>query len=218
MRNFLRIWILLHAANGFAIYRIIEAGKSLFIAGRDIETAFASPGGSAYWLAIALAASVISLGVVQWILIRRQILKASCWIPATVSGLIIGFVIYIPLSIFLAPIFLALPGGRNTGAGLFVGAFIGLAQWLTTRKQLPQSGWWIAANSLGTAVSTYLHLSFGFTFFWQFGLVKVIGTGYLYEFSQHIYSGACWAIYGSITGIVMTKILNKLHNNPASAN
>jgi len=211
MRNFLRNWVLVHMASGLAIDRIIDAGLFFFHKREELQLGSSI---AIFYLLMAFLQACVLLSVVQWLLLRRRIFQSSRWIPATIGGSLAGSIVYLPLILIFAPIFVALPGSLDSGVYLCSGIGAGLAQWLILKKQFSQSGWWILANSVGTAVTLYLHLQFSWIVFWKFGLANVLwgGSGNVYEFVSFLYAGICWAVYGFITGFVMIKLLAKPHN------
>jgi len=78
-------------------------------------------------------------GVVQWLVLRRQIRKGGWWVLASVIGwpvalLAVGFALQDPPGWILFAV---------------VGAVIGVAQWLVLRRQVQRAGWWVLASTMG---------------------------------------------------------------------
>ena len=103
-----------------------------------------------------LFATVIGLtiGLVQWLLIRRYIFRSGWWIVASMGGHIVGnILIYVSTPYLLS---VGRPLQNNVVAGALVGVSIGTAQWLVLRKQFYQSGLWILGNTVGWSISYLL--------------------------------------------------------------
>jgi len=130
------------------------------------------------------AASVIgaptglTIGIAQWLVLRRRISKAGWWIAASTIGFATAFVL-----IMAAPPAMkrAIPSHL-----LFyvpwaaLGAVSGVLQWLVLQRQLSRSIWWIPASTLASIVGGELWTSAG------------PGGGIL-----------GWAVAGVITGVVL---------------
>lgn len=146
------------------------------------------------------AASGIALGIVmgatggyfQWMVLRERIAGAGLWGLASTLGFgsAIGAVIITDADENLAIASLLM-------AGVF-GAASGVLQWLILRPKLPQAGWWLPANLLGSLVGaiavpiTGVILAAGH---WEIGLLifgLLFGTG-----------------YGAITGAVLIWLLRQ---------
>lgn len=112
----------------------------------------------------------LSVGIAQWIVLRRHVERSGLWVLATILGT--------SISIVVASAMLHSIGGEtissilansvpkilaNVSMMAAFGAFIGLAQWLVLRQRTSQAGWWVLANSLGWAAggATGLMLAIG---------------------------------------------------------
>lgn len=78
----------------------------------------------------------VTLGVMQWLVIRERIPKAWRWIVVTIIGWIFG-------SLLIQ--YLVTDGGEFL-AGTILGCTVGIAQWIILRKELQWTGWWIVIN------------------------------------------------------------------------
>jgi hypothetical protein len=106
------------------------------------------------------------VGLFQWLVLRRRLGGLGMWIPATVVGFGIdyllkavyfllrysetsGFQERVPQGSFLPFIFIATP---------ILGAlFIGVSQWLVLRREVPSSGWWVLIMPVGTIIALIFH-------------------------------------------------------------
>jgi len=88
----------------------------------------------------------ISVGIMQWLALRRRINGAGWWILASIVGFAIGK--------FMADaIAQALSGtvGLVLG-GAAIGTSLGIVQWLILRRHVAQAGWWALASTMAWAV------------------------------------------------------------------
>lgn len=114
----------------------------------------------------------LSLGVVQWLVLRPHLRRAWQWIAASVAGWLVAFnigslVFGIMTDVLNGPglsLFESAVSANATVSGLAVlfivwlligaagGAVAGGVQWFVLRQYFPRSGWWVAANALGWGV------------------------------------------------------------------
>lgn len=78
----------------------------------------------------------ITMGILQWFVLRGHIHKAWRWIIATVFGWTAGST----LILFLVA------DGMEFLAGVILGITVGTAQWLILRREFHWHGWWIVIN------------------------------------------------------------------------
>jgi hypothetical protein len=83
-----------------------------------------------------------SLGLAQWLVLRRRIAPVGWWVVFS----IIGFGLGKALSEAVAPTTPALLGYGLSGA--LIGATVGLAQWLILRQHVSRAAWWVPATIL----------------------------------------------------------------------
>jgi hypothetical protein len=88
----------------------------------------------------------ISVGMMQWLVLRRRMSGAGWWILVTIVGFAIGK--------FVADaIGQALSGAVGLVlSGAAIGTALGIAQWLILRRHVAQAGWWALASILAWAV------------------------------------------------------------------
>ncbi len=106
--------------------------------------------------ALAICAALVlalttSLGISQWLVLRRTRPEIRFWIPATTIGFIAGLP---PVLVFL----LGAPPGVSAAAGLgaLLGAPIGVAQWLILRRRVNKPGLWILGTIGASAAAVAL--------------------------------------------------------------
>ena len=129
------------------------------------------------------AANGITLGIVtgatggyfQWVVLRERIAEAGLWGLASALGfgLAIG-----------AAIIATGNGGNYAQAGLLIAAIFGVTsgilQWLILRRRVPQAGWWLLVNLLGSLVGAIAVPIAGVIFDagnWDLG-VLIFGLGF----------------------------------------
>ncbi len=81
-----------------------------------------------------------SIGVLQWLVLRRQVPNVGRWIPATAVGFAVGSFAY--------PVF-------------FLGIGIGLLQWLVLRRDLNKTGWWPVLSAVAWPLAYLAGLTIG---------------------------------------------------------
>jgi hypothetical protein len=95
---------------------------------------------------LAVTASLILAGVLQWLTLRRLIADAGWWLPVSVAAAAIVGVLVFGLGLI----------HRDVGwvLGVAVGWIVlGALQWLVLREQVAGAGWWVLANTLGLIVA-----------------------------------------------------------------
>jgi hypothetical protein len=84
----------------------------------------------------------ITVGLAQWVLLRKQIERSELWVLASGIGWAAGRGLVVAV----------LPPQATVLAGGIIGAALGLAQWLVLRNRIVRSWWWIIVSGLGWAV------------------------------------------------------------------
>jgi hypothetical protein len=84
-------------------------------------------------------AAGLTIGIMQWFVIRDRFKDSWRWILATGIGWAIGvsFVLFV------------IPGELGYLYGILVGLTTGFAQWLILRSEVFLSGWWIVISLIG---------------------------------------------------------------------
>jgi hypothetical protein len=94
---------------------------------------------SGYLIAgVALLATGIAIGTLQWLVLKQQMNRSWRWIPATAGGWAAGWAIA----------YLIIPADLGFVGGLVLGATTGMAQWLVLRREVRWAGWWIIVSAL----------------------------------------------------------------------
>jgi len=93
----------------------------------------------------------VSLGTLQWILLRRHMSGAGWWIVATMFSMGAGFALIKAATPTLSGV---LGGGPIYGFvnGAGVGVLLGAMQWLVLRGRTHRAGWWVLASGLGAGL------------------------------------------------------------------
>jgi hypothetical protein len=87
-----------------------------------------------------------SVGILQWLVMRRHVSRAGWWILVSIVGFGIGKLIGDAIAQAVSgPVGIGLSGGA-------IGASLGLAQWLILRRHVVEAGWWVLASALAWAV------------------------------------------------------------------
>lgn len=95
---------------------------------------------------LALAASLLLAGVLQWLVLRRRIADAGRWVLASVVAAAVVGVLVFGLGLL----------HRDAGwvLGVVVGwNVLGVLQWIVLRPQVARAEWWVPANALGLIVA-----------------------------------------------------------------
>lgn len=141
---------------------------------------------------LAVAASLILAGALQWVALRRLIADAGWWVPASVAAVaIVGILVF-----GLGQI------NRDVGwvLGVVVGwVVLGVLQWLVLRGQVAGAGWWVLATALGLIVAIPV---VGFVT-WASGSPPDGPTGTILRWL------AFGAAYGAVTGTALWWLLRE---------
>lgn len=98
-----------------------------------------------------------ALGFTQWLVLRHYIRHVGWWILATTIGAIVAWLVGIKVSVLLLLVFFdgsianPLPAallGAVFWLGVWVGAVLGLAQWLVLRTHVRRGALWVLANAI----------------------------------------------------------------------
>jgi hypothetical protein len=81
---------------------------------------------------IALAASGLVCGFLQYLILQRRVRRPSHWVSAGAAGWALGALLLLA----------AVPLGMNFLNGLVLGGLSGAAQWLVLRREVYLAGWW----------------------------------------------------------------------------
>ena len=111
-----------------------------------------------WWVGVSGAMAGASVGMMQWLILRRQLSRAGWWVLASMVGGAVGFSLvgWFPLDPTVGFGLIGLVGrlGDVTVAavlGIQIGAPVGIMQWFVLRQRFFRAGWWILANIIGFA-------------------------------------------------------------------
>jgi hypothetical protein len=91
----------------------------------------------------------VSLGFLQWLILRERFANVAAWKSATGIGGVSGFIGFILVSSEWI--------GATVAAALG-GALVGALQWLVLRRCVAHSGWWVLVSSIGWIVAAWMYL------------------------------------------------------------
>ena len=131
-------------------------------------------------------------GYFQWVALRERVAGAGLWGLASAVGL--GSAIGAILAAKLAEN----PAMAGLLVGIVFGLVSGILQWLILRQKVPQAGWWLLANLLGSLVGTIafpIAVAISETGNWILAII-IFGTGF-------------GAGHGAITGAVLLRLLRQ---------
>ncbi len=105
------------------------------------------------------------VGLSQWMVLRKYLAGKRWWILATAWALAGNIILG---SFFIILISKDKPGTFGEVAIIlaFLGAILGLSQWLVIRRQLLGAGWWVIANAVGLALGPVILLTSGIALNW----------------------------------------------------
>ncbi len=123
-----------------------------------------------------------AVGVMQWLILRRQLRRTGWWVLASIVGWVVGTAAA-TLGILLVGLQEFSPVSSSIVIGVVVGAVAGVMQWLILRRQLRRTGWWVLASTVGWAVGAAAT-----------GAIGLPAVG---------------AVSGAITGIALVRLLRQ---------
>ncbi len=87
---------------------------------------------------IPLVISGVAVAAFQWSVLYKRLHRAWRWLVFSSLAWIVGYILLI----------LLVPQQMGILGGAFMGAFLGVAQWLILRSELEFAGWWIPISIL----------------------------------------------------------------------
>ena len=124
----------------------------------------------------------IMVGMLQWLVLRRQVAGAGWWVPASLGAAVVVGVVVFGVGTVNVDV------GWVVGVILF-GPVVGGLQWLVLRRHVARAGRWVLASTVGWVVGGFLS-----------GAVPVGG------FLGWTVLGA---VYGAITGSALVGLLRQ---------
>ena len=138
---------------------------------------------------VALPSIGISLGMLQWLVLRHQLPQAGWWILASLVGYLGA------LAVVRSPnVLIVTPESLLDDAAFFfiLGVVVGIPQWLVLRRHYSKSFWWVLISTFG----------------WMgFLLVVANPLSSLVEFIG--FSGIIGAISGAVSGFFLIWLMNE---------
>lgn len=157
-------------------------------------------------LGIALVGAMVGmmtipLGIMQWIVLRRQIDRAAIWVLAGTVGWIIGLALGWSASMMLNEssidaVHSAAMGAVTGGIG---GAVSGGMQWLVMRQEDAPTVWWLPASIVGWGA--------GFAAAWS--VASLISSFVILIATYAAIGIIVGSLGGALTGVVLVWILQR---------
>ncbi len=85
------------------------------------------------------------MGMLQWLVLRRHVIRAGRWVLATLGGAAVAGVVIFGVGAFNRDL------GWFAGVSSF-GTVVATFQWLVLQGQVPRAGWWVLAGTVGWVV------------------------------------------------------------------
>lgn len=156
----------------------------------------ASLGGTGLTLLLGLTAFTVTIGLAQWLVLRRYIARAGWWIAASAA------------SVALSAAASALAGEDPRAVMIVLGFSVGVAQWVVLQRHVRQAGVWLLVTAIGWTLSfDWLTAGQGLAPF----LYTRIGLNGAFVVSG-IVAGL---VYGTVSGIVLAWLLHHPNVTPA---
>ncbi len=145
----------------------------------------------------------LSLGCLQWLILRRYLPRMGWWIVATCLGLLLAFGISFNLSGLAHSLGFEIDNDWSIlYTMVLLGGSIGLLQWFVLRRYVSRAGWWIIASVAGWILAVLVVL----------GMVAVVDSNYSSVFSeisaQAFQYFAVTLMPAIVTSIALWRLLN----------
>lgn len=157
----------------------------------------ASLGGSGLTILLALTVFTGTIGLAQWLVLKRHIARAGWWIAASVAGVALSAA----ASVF----------ARSEGiliVWLLLGFSVGLAQWIVLQQHVRWAGVWFLVTAIGWTPS------FGWLTTGQ-GLAPSLSTAIGLNVAFIVSGIVAGFAYGIATGPVLAWLLHNSLDTPA---
>ena len=151
-------------AAALAAGAVLGAANSVLL--RAAERSF---WGTALAVLGALLLTGLAAGCAQWAVLRRVVPDVRWWVPATIAGTVVGYLVMaatnIALALWLLP---AAPGRAAVAPGWLLVAYAGVnalgpavAQWVLLRRRLARAWAWLVVVPVAAMATEALHASPG---------------------------------------------------------
>ena len=115
-----------------------------FVEGAPDLDRFDAAGDAEVRLAVGAMAGAM-VGILQWLVLRRQLSRTGLWILA----MTVSFAFCLPLAVFLA----TGPIGVGALSGAVLCTITGILQWFVLRRRVSRFRFWILTSAAGLALS-----------------------------------------------------------------
>ncbi len=155
----------------------------------------------------------LSLGVAQWLLLRRRSPDQGRWVLASVAGGTVG-----GTGALVAADIMGAAMGTDfitnlVAGGAFLGASLGMAQWLLMRQRFARTGWWVVASTVGLSLGLGIGRVGGAALY--DGMVVPMGETVARLLATVLFGTVLVAGYGAITGGVLLWLRRQPANREA---
>ena len=148
----------------------------------------------------------LSLGMLQWLILRRYIAQAHRWMWATTGMALVASIGFPVIQLSVEAIFFTFDFEGRIGRWIMTSTYVwvgmvfvltGVVQWLVLWRQAPRAVWWVPASSAahfsGIAVAIYMSTIFSVAPYSVFHSSELIGV----------------AVIALITGAVLVWLLQE---------
>ena len=132
-----------------------------------------------------------SVGIFQWLMLRKHVSWARMWIWVTTAGWVISFPLAFSIYTWLKSIsgIMITYAWEKTIQATLIAIFIGFIQWLLLRRHISGSGWWVFANVIGWNAASL-----------------IAGAGAMVSILESLPMGIS---VGAVTGLALTWLLQR---------
>ena len=139
-----RIWL------GWMLACVASAAVALTVTGAMVSAGRLNA--AVVWAVFGLVIGA-SLGITQWLVLRRQIPQAHMWVLASaMGGIAVGVLGFVMGEAVGGPV-----------GGSVIGAALGIMQWLVLRRLISRAYVWVLASIVGFALGLTAGEAVGFT-------------------------------------------------------
>jgi hypothetical protein len=92
--------------------------------------------GRMFFQGIPIVISGVAIAVLQWTVLYKRIPRSWRWAVYSSAAWIIGYILFVIL----------IPAEMGSLFGPFIGAILGVVQWLILRQEFDLAGWWIVIS------------------------------------------------------------------------
>ena len=141
--------------------------------------------------------TAVTVGVAQWLVLRRHLPQASWWLLATFVGIIVGGFLGWMFSIMYL----------DALCGLAIAIAVCIAQWVFLRRRVRRAFLWLVPGAFFFWIGVELAYGVALPLF-SSPVPDPFQGGTMYEFPQNNY--AFRAIFGALTGVVTGTLMGPI--------